>query len=337
MQVFMCLSCAAYVCVGVCLTLSYYVCACACACVCVCVSEGERQRMFLSTFAPFIHVFLLLTYRELLKSKYPLKRLFFSLSFSLYFCESSHCSPSASIPCTFAHRLPFSDLDQLITVYVAAHLRQLQINLINPFRCPTTGLMTYSVARLSAGSSSREQTVETFTYEATDGQMKLSASRSGICQHQCVQPNIQSAKQASTVSQPLPVPSPPQLQSYVDWKDRAAEPGLWEHNGEVIQGFSLSLEAFVLTVELSSRKTCCQTSRRPFALCDSDSDVYKAKQRPDVTCEGLLFWKGSIVYIVFLCSHFLCCQASGWWMSTTRTFAKNQKVFGCFLTNVLQI
>lgn len=129
------------------------------------------------------------------------------------------------------------------------------------------------------------QTVETFTYEATDGQMKLSASRSGICQHQCVQPNIQSAKQASTVSQPLPVPSPPQLQSYVDWKDRAAEPGLWEHNGEVIQGFSLSLEAFVLTVELSSRKTCCQTSRRPFALCDSDSDVYKAKQRPDVTCE----------------------------------------------------
>lgn len=96
------------------------------------------------------------------------------------------------------------------------------------------------------------QTGETFTYEATDGQMKLSASRSGICRHQCVRPNIQSAKQASTVSQPLPVPSPPQLQNYVDWMDRAAEPGLWEHNGEVIQGFRLSLGAFVLTVELSS-------------------------------------------------------------------------------------
>lgn len=96
------------------------------------------------------------------------------------------------------------------------------------------------------------QTGETFTYEATDGQMKLSASRSGICRHQCVQPNIQSAKQASSVSQPLSVPSSPQLQNYVDWMDRAAEPGLWEHNGEVIQGFSLSLEAFVLRVELSS-------------------------------------------------------------------------------------
>lgn len=40
------------------------------------------------------------------------------------------------------------------------------------------------------------------------------------------------------------------------------------------------------------------------------------KMLPVNSSEGLLFWKGrNLVYIGFLCSHFLCCQASGWWMS----------------------
>lgn len=51
------------------------------------------------------------------------------------------------------------------------------------------------------------QSVEAFTYEATDGQMKLSASRSGICQHQSTNQTSSQPNRRPVWVNHFPVPS----------------------------------------------------------------------------------------------------------------------------------
>lgn len=331
MRVFMCLSCAAYVCVGVCLTLSYYVCACACVRVCVCVWGRDTENVFVNICTLYSCIsFTSPTYRELLKSKYPLKRLFFSLSFSLYFCESSHCSPSASIPCTFAHRLPFSDLDQLITVYVAAHLRQLQINLSHKRRKKPFSMSNNWTDDLFSGSALRWKLIQRGR-QWRHLHMKPQTGRWSCLPAGQESASISASNQISSQPNRRPLWAS-RFQSRVHHSSRV----MWTERTELRnQGSGSTMGRLSRDSAFHWRPLCsplnCPVEKhgaKPaggLLLCVTATVMFIKQNRdqmlPVNSSEGLLFWKGSIVYIVFLCSHFLCCQASGWWMSTTRTFA----------------
>lgn len=189
--------------------------------------------------------------------------------------ESSH---SPFLPCVLFSPLSFSDL------HITAHLTQLHTNsphkgrLKNAFRCPTIGLMTFSVAQLSTQSWSREadrRDIYIWSHRRADV---------AVCQPvRNLQPSVRPAKHpvSQTGVHCEPAASSPETttapelcglngQSYgtralgAQW---GGYPGIQPfHWRPLCPGFNCPVV-----------NTCCQASRWPFALCETATVMFVSK------------------------------------------------------------